>query len=278
MLALPPTEEGFVRGRFLTRPNGDAIGGFDVDGRMVASAALSKTETPKAYVASAVGAVHPEARGRGIGTALLGWIEAEALRLLPDEPAGKQRILDVSAESLTDGAERLFADHGFEVLFVEAVMRLELSRAGFATSLPEGVTLQVWTPTRADRFFEAYAASFADRPGFPGWDEEMWIQWATADDGFSSDASFIAVAGDEPIGFIVCAREWITQVGVQPAWRRRGVGSTLVNAALSEFRDAGARQVLLDVNTNNPAAVRFYERLGLRGRFARILFEKNEGV
>jgi len=81
-------EEGFVCERFLTRPNGSAIGGFDVYGRMVAAAAPSRIETPKAYMASAVGAVHPEARGRGIGTALFEWIEAEALRLLADAPLG----------------------------------------------------------------------------------------------------------------------------------------------------------------------------------------------
>ena len=268
-------EEVFVRERFLPGPSGAAIGGFDANGRMVAAAALRATETPKASMASAVGQVHPEARGLGIGTGLLEWIEAEARRLLDGESPGRC-VLELSTESLNGQAEELFERHGLAVRFVEVVMQLDPIRGLRNAPLPAGVALEPWTPVQAGRFFEAYAASFADRPGFPGWDEATWIEWVTGDGDFSPAASFIAVAGDEPVGFVVCAREWITQVGVRPSWRRRGIGSALVNAALCAFRDAGARQVLLDVNTNNAAATALYEQFGFaqigrRARFTRTL-------
>jgi len=49
---------------------------------------------------------------------------------------------------------------------------------------------------------------------------------------------------------------------VEPAWRRRGVGGSLVRAVLGWAGSLGVRAVLLGVTEGNDDAARFYEGLG----------------
>jgi N-acetylglutamate synthase len=73
-------------------------------------------------------------------------------------------------------------------------------------------------------------------------------------------------AGDEvlAIGRLSIADEWagITAVEVNPARRRRGLGAALTLAVCAEAARRGARRVFLQVETENVAALRLYERCG----------------
>ncbi len=270
------TDESVVQESYLSVEIGASIGAFESDTRLVACAAVQRVDSPEACRAAAVGQVRPDHRGCGLGTFLVGWISRQGERLLSDAPADRPHMMDLTIDTLTDAAEQLFLRHGLEQRFAEDVMRIDVIERFAGDPLVVEISLSTWTPQLADQFFEAYKAAFRDRPGFPGWSKEKWIDWATAGDDFRSEASFLACYGDLPVGFIVCADGWIVQVGVRPGWRRRGIGSGLVVAALSRLHAAGARHVLLDVNVNNPIARRMYEQLGFkkigrRARFARTL-------
>ncbi|HEX4634269.1 MAG TPA: ribosomal protein S18-alanine N-acetyltransferase, partial [Gemmatimonadales bacterium] len=52
----------------------------------------------------------------------------------------------------------------------------------------------------------------------------------------------------------------ILNIGVDPKWRRCGVGRILVSAGLSHLHALGARQVFLEVRESNVAARALYER------------------
>jgi len=56
----------------------------------------------------------------------------------------------------------------------------------------------------------------------------------------------------------------IQNIGVHPSYRGLGLGTALIEAALSGFRLAGCRKAHLEVTVQNPAAIRLYERLGFR--------------
>jgi ribosomal protein S18 acetylase RimI-like enzyme len=56
----------------------------------------------------------------------------------------------------------------------------------------------------------------------------------------------------------------ITAVEVQPALRRAGLGAALTGAACAEAAKRGVRQVFLQVETSNTAAIALYERCGFR--------------
>lgn len=56
----------------------------------------------------------------------------------------------------------------------------------------------------------------------------------------------------------------ITNVAVDPARRRRGVGARLVRFALAWAREHGARRITLEVRASNHAAQALYQRFGFR--------------
>jgi ribosomal-protein-alanine N-acetyltransferase len=74
-----------------------------------------------------------------------------------------------------------------------------------------------------------------------------------------------AVAGEQLIGFVMGERErdtgWIATFGVDPDYRRRGIGTALLNAVEAELDMDSIR---LCVRVSNEGAIRLYERAGYR--------------
>ncbi|MBV9619274.1 MAG: GNAT family N-acetyltransferase [Verrucomicrobia bacterium] len=68
---------------------------------------------------------------------------------------------------------------------------------------------------------------------------------------------------------------WLEELYVTPAWRRRGVGSTLVAAVLERARAADMVAVDLEIDVRHNHAASLYERSGFhrleRSRWARKL-------
>lgn len=190
----------------------------------------------------------------------------------------------VTCEDLTGEVTARYTAEGYTLAFAEDVMRRDTRDL---SDLPEpvppaGVTLATWEAATVPAFYAAYAAAFAERPGFPNWSRERWVEWTADDPGFRPDLSWVALAGAAPVGFITCGADteaptpsgFIIQVGARPGWRARGLATALVIRALLGWRDAGYPAVTLDVNVNNPDARRLYERLGFtiirrRGVFQR---------
>jgi len=267
----------YIQKHYLPALPGTSIGAFEVDGRMVASAAVQPTHTPEEYRTTIVGQVHPAYRKRGFGTFLLRWSIAEASRLLSTSPPDRPHVLQLRTESLSAAAARLFERHGFTQQFAEDVMQHDLETPLSNVVMPPGIRFATWVPTLASQFFAVYQAAFRKRPGYPDWSQQEWITWlGTDDDDFRPELSLLAYRDDMPVGFIICADRWIVQMGVRPEWRERGIGSALVAEVLRRFRAAGGDHVLLDVNINNPSAARVYthlgfERIGRRARYMRVL-------
>lgn len=82
------------------------------------------------------------------------------------------------------------------------------------------------------------------------------------------ESSLIAFDGEEAVGMAGLAirgpRGWVSGFGVVPAWRRRGLGRRLMAALLERARQAGLRQLSLEVLSENGAAQRLYESAGMR--------------
>ena len=90
----------------------------------------------------------------------------------------------------------------------------------------------------------------------------------SVDDLYDVDLARSVVAYDrsEPVGMALLSRRgdrgWVSGVGVLPAWRRRGIGQLLMETLLKGAREAGVRQVALEVIAQNRAARALYAALG----------------
>jgi ribosomal protein S18 acetylase RimI-like enzyme len=141
-----------------------------------------------------------------------------------------------------------------------------------ATHAPSGLTLSQWGQADPARFYAVYQASFRERPGFPGWPRERWIEWIRDDEDFRPEWTLLATIDGSDVGFVVGeARGWIAQMGVVPSARGRDIGAMMIAEAVQRMRSAGETTVTLNVNVDNPHAAALYRRLGFTrtGRRAR---------
>jgi mycothiol synthase len=267
------TDQGFLKGQYLPDAPRATIGGFDADDTLAAAASVRATTAQQEPSVTLVGMVHPSYRQRGIGRFLMDWSFEQPRALLAGAPPDVSHVIWLRSESFSEQAARLYARYGLTLDFAEDVMRRDLQEPIPEAPLPGDIMLAEWRSELAEQFFVAYDASFRDRPGFPGWSAEQWIEGVVEDDDFRADMSLLAIAGGTPIGFIVCAADWIVQVGTRPEWRGRGLASALICEVMRRMRASGEQHTTLTVNVNNPGATRVYEQLGFTriGRRARFI-------
>lgn len=210
--------------------------------------------------------VHPDARCRGVATALAG----EAAVVV--EQRGLQEAVSVWAHGMLPGAAELAAAHGLTPVRELRRMAVDSSVLAPLTApeLPEGVRLRPYIPGTDDAaWLELNAAAFADHP------EQGSLTQADLEDRRSEDwfdaAGFLLaereadgtllgyhwtkVEGDGTVGEVYA-------VGVSPDAQGLSLGRALTVAGLVHMRDGGARRVDLYVDADNTAAVRLYEKLG----------------
>ena len=271
-------EPGNLKSRYFPDAPGAAIGAFAADEHLVACATVHLARESDTERAIIVGQVRPKLRNRGIGTYLMRWSQVQAQALFTVATVDK-RLLQVATESLTESASRLYHAHGFESVDEQLVMRRDLHLPLPDRPLPRDVTITSWQPALANQFFQAYEASFRERPGFPGLSATEWIFRRTDDDNVKPEWSLLARAGEVPLGFLTAGTEhpggFVVQIGVIPGQRRRGLGSALMVEAMRRMRAAGETATQLTVNVNNPGAIQTYVQLGFatigrRARYERI--------
>ena len=236
------------------------------DSRPIAGAEFRLREVaPGEFRADVTGEVAAECRGQGIGTAMLAWAEAAARVLFFSKGYSGALTLCANTESPDESSRALFAAHGLELAVAEDEMRRPLIDLP-ARPLPAGLIARPWDEHAQPLFFHAYSRSFRDRPGFPNWEESRWRASFIDHEAFRPELSSVILDGPEPAAFAVIGVEadtgWITQMGVRPQWRGKGLGEALLAAALAGFAAEGLRSAALEVATNNPNARALYERMG----------------
>jgi mycothiol synthase len=231
------------------------------------------------------GRVHPDYLGRGLGSFILQWMETRARQILTAQNGDRPSVLRIDFHDRSDDALGLFEKYGFRFAFAEDEWRRDLRQAVPVTELPEGMAVVTWSPQSAAQFFDVYQDAFRERAGCPNWSEEVWRHNFTDGAGFRPDLSLLMLQGREAVGFAICHVEtegaedragvgWIVQMGVRPAWRRRGLGRALLCEVMRRFQADGLASAALEVNIDNRRAMRLYERLGFERRRRRTSFQK----
>jgi ribosomal protein S18 acetylase RimI-like enzyme len=193
----------------------------------------------------------------------------------------QDQFKEITCEDITDEIMTSYNKQGFNLTFAEEIMQYDLS-----LPVPEivpvvPISFVSWNTERGHDFFTVYQAAFRERPGFPDWSEERWIQWIADDPTFRPDRTYLAIVQGKVVGFIADADDessqqtgYIIQVGVHPDWRGKKIGASLVTHAMLAWQNEGKASILLHVNVNNPGAIDLYQKLGFitvgrRGKFRR---------
>lgn len=117
------------------------------------------------------------------------------------------------------------------------------------------------TPTDAGLMAAIHARCFAK-----AWDEAAMAQFIAGPETLCLIVSVVDSSASVSAGLLIARKaadeaELLT-LGVAPACRRMGLGRALLDAAIAALRASGAKQLFLEVEEGNGAAVALYRSLG----------------
>jgi len=220
------------------------------------------------------GQVHTDWRRRGLGTALLGWVEDRQRAVAATHPEGIERRLESWAHENEPGRIALLEGHGYQV----ARYDYEMSRPNLddipEMPLPDGIELRPAREEHLRQIWETDVEVFRDHWGSVD-DTEASFERMRDDPRRDLGLWVIAWEGDEVAGIVLnridretnaelgLRRGWVSSVGVRRRWRRRGLARAMVAESLRVLRDAGMATAGLGVDAENgTGALGVYESVG----------------
>ena len=273
-------------------PEKDFLLALTAEGQVVARGQVYVNPEPvRERKAGLAGTVHPEHRGRGLGNAILTWMEARARQRLLEFPADLPRDLRVSCYDYLTDRITLFERHGFSPLRYWHSMRRDLSQPVPDEYLPAGLTLCTYRSELDQALWDAFNESFRDHWSFEPISYADWLKFLVHAASFRPELTFLALEGEgsrtQIAGFSVnfvrdednlrqgIEEGMIGELGTRQPWRKRGIASALVCASMRAFKAAGLDYAGLGVDVDSPTgALGLYERLGFTAIKRSITFSK----
>jgi len=220
--------------------------------------------------------VRPSAKGRGVGAALLSWLERRAREIANELNLETGPVLTLTSWAQDSDAAPFLTRAGFVPARYFLQMRIDLVQAQLPAAVwPEGVENRCFRLGIDDaRLFASFREAFADHWGDAEVSEDEW--WSenriAPNAGYDPTLWFVALDCEAVAGFSICREReadgevigWVSLLGVRPRWRGRGLGEALLTQSLSVFRERGHRRAALNVDVENASgALRLYEKTGM---------------
>ena len=228
-------------------------------------------ESPRVMVT-----VPPRRRGRGAGTALYSglsdWARERGLGTL------EAVVADNDPDSLAFAQRRGFVEERREKGVALDVTAIDPP----AVELPPGVEIVTWAerPELARGLYEVSVDASPDVPGYEDEEHEPFEAWLAHDmqgPGDRADATFVAVAGDEVVGYAKFSLSSTTTTSayhdltaVKRAWRGGGIARALKSAQIGWAKANGYELLRTTNDERNVAMRRLNEQLGYKPWIGRI--------
>lgn len=223
--------------------------------------------------------VHPAHRGRGIGTALIPWVEAVAR-------TQGSHCRQIVPDRATDAAAFLTA-HGYEDAFTSWILAIPLDEGLAPPHLPQGIAFRNYRPgaddaeihrlvedafgewdAREPQAFEDWAALTIRRRSF-----EPWHMILAADEATGEPVGTAYLIDYEGVD-----AGWIQQLATKATHRHRGIARALLHRAFGLYRDRGRTSAELQTDSRT-GALGLYEKVGMRvtSSYANYIKELDRG-
>lgn len=227
------------------------------------------------------GRVHPEHAGRGVGGFLVAWAEerVEAVLAASADMGSVALHQWVSVRNL--GARDLLLARDYQPVRRFWRMHIELDEPQEPPILPHEVTIRTLRLGQDEEAtHEAVQDAFHDHWRHPYLSFDRWARREIEREDFDPSLWFLAVEGDEIVGVAHCRTDgdmgWIDELGVRPAWRRRGIARALLHTVFGAFYGRDVRSVGLGVDAQSETGARkLYERAGMRVYREWDIYEKS---
>jgi mycothiol synthase len=206
-------------------------------------------------------AIHPSARGQGIGTWLLGWVEDR----------GRAKVESRSRQTVFDSQERaavLLRSKGYEAGYISWILEIEMDEEPLEAQPPPGVQIRTFVAGRDESaVYRVIEDAFNEWPDREPTAFEDWAAATILRSDFDAGLVHVAVANDVIVGACVGLNDpnaggWIQQLAVQASHRQRGIAGALLQRAFHTAWERGDRTCGVSTDSRT-GALGLYERVGM---------------
>ncbi|MFG2843017.1 GNAT family N-acetyltransferase [Kitasatospora sp. NPDC048296] len=219
--------------------------------------------------------VHPDHRGKGLGSALLDWVEARARR------AGSERLSQTVSDS-DRAAVELLRSRGYEPFVAQWLLEIAMPAEPVVPGPPPGITLRFFQPG------DERAAYQLTEDAFDEWQKrrksyEEWARHTVERDTFAPALSPVAFAGDQMVGAVLSLdvpgtdEGYVERVAVRRDHRNRGIARMLLRESFRAFYRQGHRTCTLWTHSET-GALSLYQRVGMTVRRSSAVYGKALGI
>jgi mycothiol synthase len=208
-------------------------------------------------------AVHPDARGRGIGTALLRWTQARAREL-------GSALVGQTTNDEDRAARNLFRASGYEPMWTSWMLSYAIDVPPAAPTLPDGYTFRAFRLGADDReVYDVVERAFGEWPDRDPYPYEDWRVRTVEMPGFDPTAQVVIVHDGRIVATANTAEPaqgtegWVHQLAVEREHRGLGLGRALLQQTFVEFHARGKSSVGLSTDSRT-GALGLYEHVGMR--------------
>ena len=217
--------------------------------------------------------VSPAARGRGIGSALLHWMEDRAIERA--ESSGEVRI-GQTVKSSNERAIALFVSHGYTVGHTSWVLELSADRA-IGAGVLEGEQIRPFEWNEEHDVYLVIEDAFNEWPNRVPTTFASWRARVTERPGFDPSLLFVAVGDHAVVGAAFCIiypeEGWVEQMAVKASHRNRGIAKALLRTAFTELRARGLSSVGLSTDSRT-GALDLYLNVGMVQKATYVHYSK----
>jgi GNAT superfamily N-acetyltransferase len=233
------------------------------------------------------GQVSPSWRRRGIGTAILGWLEDRQRIVSATHPQDGPRFHQDETYDSTRSLTELLERAGYVAARRWYQMTRPLTDGIPEAALPDGLEVRPVTPDQYRQIWDADVEAFRDHWGFAEPKEEDYQRYLEDPVMMQTELWQIAWDGDQVAGQVRSfinhrqnaeqgwLRGYTEMISVRRPWRKRGLAKALILRSLRILKEQGMTEAALGVDTENiSGALRLYESCGFRPVKGGALYRK----